>query len=363
MRIALIAAVFVVILATVSFGAPFTLEITNIKPAGTGTPTIPATHRIFKAYPGIEYNIRPAVVGGVYPFVYSLDTAPSGMGINSKTGEISWPSPTTSGSPHSCTVRVVDNESSEVTASWSVSVSTSGFIFVEADYSGTKTGSITQPYSTIAEVLTNTNSSNITDIVYLRGGNYSLETGGEKSLHDSPHNWIGYPGETVNIDAQGSYLRPWDQGIYMDSLNWIGVVDYGVMLWGGHDYATIRRTIFTDLTSSTSVNNNQGFIFATTGSGSSTGHGLTIQDCQFSDFTGGQAIGSLYSGSKTLIENNYIYDGGYSGPHAFATPIGVKQYNTRYTIRGNKIVLPNNATKFEIFNWESNPDDAEFSFK
>lgn len=68
--------------------ANFPLEITNIKPAGTGDPPIPATNRIFRAYPGIEYNIRAAVIGGVYPYYHELSGAPGRMTIDSFTGEI-----------------------------------------------------------------------------------------------------------------------------------------------------------------------------------------------------------------------------------------------------------------------------------
>ena len=73
----------------VATAALFPLEITNIKASGTGTPAIPSTNRIFRAYPGIEYNIRAAVIGGDYPYTYELSGQPSGMTINSRTGEIS----------------------------------------------------------------------------------------------------------------------------------------------------------------------------------------------------------------------------------------------------------------------------------
>ena len=77
--------------------ANYPLELISPRAAGTaptaGLAVIPGGHRIFKAYPGVPYNIRVAVTGGAYPFTYSLSGAPSGMTINAATGEVNWPSP------------------------------------------------------------------------------------------------------------------------------------------------------------------------------------------------------------------------------------------------------------------------------
>jgi hypothetical protein len=105
------------------------LEITNIKPAGTGDPVIPSTNRIFRAYPGIEYNIRAAVIGGTYPYTYSLNNAPEGMTINSRTGEIVWPNPQLDASDIQLSVK--DSENTTVSTAWSITVSANGFLFVD----------------------------------------------------------------------------------------------------------------------------------------------------------------------------------------------------------------------------------------
>src|SRR5689334_21125847 len=84
--------------ARVSHAANYPLQIIQPQPNLT-------THsRFYKAYPGILYRVPVSVLGGAYPFTYSLTTAPSGMTIDAATGIISWPNPTTSGSPHSVTV-------------------------------------------------------------------------------------------------------------------------------------------------------------------------------------------------------------------------------------------------------------------
>lgn len=148
------------------------LEITNIKPAGTGDPAIPATNRIFRAYPGIEYNIRAAVIGGLYPYTYSLSNQPEGMTINSRTGEISWPNPQTDANDIS--LSVTDSEDTTVQTSWSIEVTTNGFWFVDSSYTGTETGGIFQPYSSLANFLTATYDGIETDIVYFKSGTYPM---------------------------------------------------------------------------------------------------------------------------------------------------------------------------------------------
>jgi hypothetical protein len=52
--------------------ANYPLEIINIKPSGTGNPVISDYNRIFRAYPSLEYNIKAAVIGGMYPFIIHL---------------------------------------------------------------------------------------------------------------------------------------------------------------------------------------------------------------------------------------------------------------------------------------------------
>lgn len=106
--------------------ANYPLEITNLKPAGTAGS--PASSRIYHAYPGLVYNIRAAVVGGAYPYTYSLTGAPSGMTIDAQTGEINWPSPTGAATP---TLVVVDSEGTRVTSAWTVTAATTNFRFVD----------------------------------------------------------------------------------------------------------------------------------------------------------------------------------------------------------------------------------------
>ncbi len=328
---------FLTATTTPLYAANYQLEILNIKPAGTGSPVIPANNRIFNAYPGIEYNIRAAVTGGMYPYAFALDNAPAGMTINAASGEIVWADPQANAGPIVLTVK--DAENTTVSTMWSISVSTSGFLFVDDSYSGTATGSITQPFSSIGNLLSKAGSANANDIVYFREGTYRLPS--SVTITSKPQSWIGYPGEKASIDAMGYTLSIYTS-FYFDNLTIHNMLDHGIH--GGSAYTTIRRCRFYDLTSSTSVNNNQGMLFL------EGCKNLVIQDNEFTAFTGGQAMGSLYSVTKALIENNYTHDGGYAGPHSFCTPIGLKAMDDSVTIRGNIIDIPSDAaTQFELY--------------
>ncbi|KAB2889089.1 MAG: hypothetical protein F9K32_14010 [Desulfobulbaceae bacterium] len=334
-------------LASPTFAAIFPLEITNIKPAGTGNPAIPSTNRIFRAYPGIKYNIRAAVIGGLYPYTYSLSNAPSGMTINSATGEITWPSPQANSGAITLTVR--DSENTTVSTSWSITVSssTNDFIFVNSAYSGTQTGSISQPYSSLANMLAS--QTNNYKIVYFRSGTYQMvdynsTADNVMNLESSPRTWIEYPGETAVLQggsdsAAKAHRIVSFSSFYFDGLTFLEMKNYGILTQSSANYKTLRNCVFDGLEPTDNVNNNYGFLH--TGN-DGDGYYLVIQDNEFTDWTGSSAIGSMYSDVKALIENNYIHD-----PRASSTYSGIggtngispKYYTDYLTVRGNKVIM------------------------
>jgi hypothetical protein len=141
------------------------------------------------------------------------------------------------------------------------------------------------------------------------------------------------------------------------------MTNYGAQFWGGENYSTVRRCTFHDIISNTSTNINQGILQSSKGSPS--GSYLVIQDNDFSNFTSAQAIGSLYHGTKVLIEDNFIHNGGYSGLTPYTTAIGLKEAMTYVTIRHNKISFPSNTgTAIELYggiSMETNNVDISFN--
>jgi len=209
-------------------------------------PNLTTHSRYYKAYPGLLYKVPVGVFGGAYPFTYSLLTAPSGMSVNSSTGIISWPNPTTSGSPHPVTVNVTDAAGTTVSRSWTITVTTQGFLFVDGSR-GTHaqgygcsancgTGTIDNPFKSMndfyqasgSQIMASANDSwrngnFLNHFVYWRAGTYGLEgafnsSGQQFDMlyrgNSKPHVWLAYPGETVVIDHA---IIPGTNGAFFDA--------------------------------------------------------------------------------------------------------------------------------------------------
>ncbi len=320
------------------------LEIINIKPAGTGNPAISPNHRIYRAYPGIEYNIRAAVIGGMYPYKFSLSNAPNGMTINEDTGVISWPNPQTSA--QSIRLTVTDAENHVATSTWSISVTKNGFIFIDASHTGTETGTISQPYNSIQDILNL--SGRESDIVYFRSGTYSVPVFRPSyylnigcnlsySTNPNPHIWLAYPGENVTLDMDKHYFEVGRDTTpyYFDGLRFYDSYEYGFRSSSAMNYTTFYRCEFDTLTTGRTSNSNQGFYFT---SEAGTGNYLVFQDCEFHDYTGVAGIGSLYCQNKMLIEGCHFYNQ-YQGITDICTAIAAKTSITNSTIRGNNALI------------------------
>lgn len=326
------------VLISSAFPAYIPLEITNIKPAGTGTPVISSTNRIFRAYPGIEYNIRAAVIGGLYPYTYSLSGQPSGMTINSATGEISWTNPTTTSG--TITLTVTDAEAQTDTAAWVVTVGTSGFVFVDSTAGTNGTGTLASPFNSWANMLT---GSSTDDFVYFRAGTYNIGTGGWMSDIAEPRIFVAYPGETVTIDMNDHELAD-NRTIYYDGLIFDNM-DYdaddysGVVVCG--NYSTVRRNEFKNFSVTNPTGNHNFGMLKMMCTAEAYYYNMVIQDNEFHDFSGGNAIGSIYHQSNFLIENNYVYNALGIGASASHNGISPKVSTKDFSIRGNKFVMSN----------------------
>lgn len=243
--------------------ARFPLELVSPRAAGTmpsddpGTPAMPAGHRSFRAYPGLEYDIRAVVIGGSYPYTYSLSDAPDGMTIDADTGRIAWASPTTG--TVSPTITVVDAEGTAVSSPWTIDVGVAGFRFVDAAAGDDgASGTIDDPWRTLAAIQDNGTSG---EIVYFHGGVYvtaGLPVSGSNTwtrveFGAQAHSvqWLAYPGETPVIDngyssgaensrfirMSGSDTHP----VYLDGFEITNAWDKGLQYGSGTDYPVFRR--------------------------------------------------------------------------------------------------------------------------
>jgi hypothetical protein len=326
-----------------AFAANFPLELTNIKDG------MSPSNRVSRAYPGVEYNIRAAVVGGAYPFVFSLTNQPPGMTIDAATGEIRWPDPKASASP---TIVVVDAEGARVSATWTINVSTTGFRFVDGTAgknaegngctSACGTGAADRPWRSLSDVF---RSRAAGEFVYFKTGTYvvtdiqrsSVGTPWERvefSERQHPVVWMAYPGQKPVIDFSyregkevGPIIRLQGPNVYIDGFEGknIRVIGFQYISARGTG-ATFRRLKMHTLGPGID-GTNAAFIMTTTSPEPSDGS--VIQDCEFSNVTGEAVTLKIYAQRKLLIENTIH--------HHSTIGIELKDDIRQFSVRGNTI--------------------------
>ncbi len=169
-----------------------------------------------KAYPGTEYNIRPAVIGGTWPYRFKLLLAPAGMTIDPSKGTISWLAPEINGpddgqaAERSQTVKihVQDRAGLQAEQEFRITVTKTGFYFVSPNGDDAHAGNFEKPWKTLQrakEAVQNPAQATL----YLRGGHYVVDSpaaAGKKNAHvlaigrESARHWIAWPGEQPVID-------------------------------------------------------------------------------------------------------------------------------------------------------------------
>lgn len=329
-----------------SIAANFPLEI--IQPQ----PNLDTKNRFYKAYPGFEYNVRLGVIGGEFPFRFELITAPSGMTIDSR-GEISWANPATSASPYNVTAKVTDAESNTRTVSWTITVTTSGFRFIDAingkSVAQGGSGTFANPWKSMkdmyeGDVYTSKAARSYSgEFLYWRAGRYTMDAYKENSGsrvpivgNFKPQVWLAYPGEKPVLDLGAAHLVIYAGGtdLYFDGLEFDingNQSRMGIQIDSSASRVTFRRNKLYGITNAT-TGGNGSLIFI---SHADVGDYYTIQDNEFHD-VGNNGYGILgYWARNVLVENNTLHN---INQH----PISPKGGTERWFIRGNHMY--NNPT-------------------
>lgn len=342
--------------------ANFPLEITQPQP---GLSTV---NRYYKAYPGLAYEVRVAVIGGVYPFRFRLTSAPSGMTIDPDQGVIRWPSPIEAAAPHPIEVSVMDSEGAIDTVAWTITVTTEGFRFVDAvngrSVANGGTGTHANPWRTIADwyegndYASKSARSYVGEFLYWRAGVYSLAdafkedaiAGAEPGrmpvlANNKPVVWLAYPNERPIIE-HGYVNGVADSGpfiifyatsnhVYIDGLEFRNMKCKGFEISSDGSNQVFRNL---EMHHMTYGEDGKNCAFIMTGTGSSGDH-MVIQDSVFRDMnlaTGGAFI-KIYAKNKLLIEGNTLHT--VSGPGSSDSEgIALKGGTmTRVTVRSNVV--------------------------
>lgn len=318
--------------------APYDVEIVQPQAA------LDTKNRFYKAYPALEYNVKVSVRGGDFSaLTYSLTTAPSGMTIDSSTGVITWANPTASGSPHNITASVTDGRTTD-SVSWTLTVTTSGFVFVDANASGGGTGTLADPFNDFLDFYgANEADATYQDyFVYFRAGthvvNSNANTGNNGAQWGSqkPVVFLAYPAESVIFDWGSVYLFADADcsNMYVDGMSHINVGDHaadggGVFAFRTFgDNITFRRNDFSDIRDMTG-SYNQAYIMSVSSDGNTKRNNWSITENTFDgNNANAYAVCCLYDTQNAVIESNLVSNSGNIG-------VGIKTRNDATTVRGN----------------------------
>jgi hypothetical protein len=353
------AVLFGLLLAVPVQAANYPLEITQPQA------NLNVTNRFYKAYPDLPYEVRLAVVGGLYPYQFSLGTAPAGMSIDAHRGTITWPHPVELGSPHQVQATVVDGEGNQQTVSWTITVTTQGFRFLDAVNGLTVaqggTGSIENPWKTIADwyegtdYASKTAASYVDEFLYWRSGVYSLADAYKEDavagMHPGrvpvlasakPVVWLAYPGELPVIDHayngapdSGAFIIFYasSENVYIDGLEFRNTKCKSIEMGADGSNQVLRNLQMHDLHYGED-GANCAFVMTTTGE---PGDNMVIQDSSFHDLNivSAAAMLKIYAKNKLLIEDNTLHTvTGSDDSEGIALKGGEM---TRLTVRGNVI--------------------------
>ncbi len=328
--------------------------------AGTG---LDASNRVYRAYPGIAYQIHADAVGGHWPYTYTLSGAPTGMTIEPgpcnnigpsgcTAGTIAWPSPTL-GTHGPITVTIRDVDGDVVTGTWSVTVSNTigadGFCFLDADNGNDSTGSgsLASPYRSIAKAHA---SCGARSILYFRGATAdytispTIEDGSAPGDCDVRVQWpeasrgviwLGYPGERPVIDFESTgNAQPCFQmqgaNIWVDNLELknIGSIGFKFNLRSGGYGAVVRNVFAHDLRFGGDGKNSSFFLW--TRCDNCPTWFDTVQNSRFSNVSDGACSLKLYGVKYGLFETS-----AYAATVSNEGDIALKGTVPHYTVRAN----------------------------
>jgi hypothetical protein len=302
------------------------------------------TNRYYKAYPNLAYEVQVAAIGGVWPYTYTLSSGPDGMALDAQTGVLTWPSPPASSTPYPVTVSIRDQSGTTSSVTWTISVTTQGFRFIDASAASGGDGSLGKPWRSINDwYLGNKNDATYRgQFLYFRNGTYPVSAAPMEDnirlaiIGDAkPLVWMAYPGESPTIDLSGGYISPYGENsdLYFEGLRLYNMVQaWGVRMDSGAQDVVFRKNTFELMPAGISGISNVSALMVS--NGNAIGKYWTIVDNSFKDFrSGAYAILGYYT-SKAVIERNNINTG-----TSDSTGIGPKTNNSLWFIRDNRVKM------------------------
>jgi len=340
------------------FAANYALEVTQPQPS------LNTANRYYKAYTGLEYKVRVGVIGGLYPYVFSLTANPDGMTIDAATGIITWTAASVveAGSPHAVTVSVTDQENTTVTRSWTITVNTTGAYFLDAVAGHTVAngglGTAASPWQTLDDLLEAGTVSDNT-IAYFKTGTYDTtglavtdsadqSVGGYgdyfRVVNAKPNIWVAYPGQSPIInfgstayDDPAPFIVNEDTDLYVSGFTISGCFNMCFQKLGSR--AVFAWNTFTDLRGGYDGSNSA--MIMTAGAGVNARYYTYMHNNSFGALyanpahVGGSFL-KLYGETKSIIEAN-TFDNTDGTASDAMEGIAWKAYNTYSVMRKNTV--------------------------
>lgn len=322
----------------------------------------------YKWYPGIAWEVPIVVHGGAWPYKVEIISAPSGMTIGetldaaafNSSGLIgqaysvlTWSNPTSSGSPHTIEVRVTDQAGTTASVSWTLTVITSGFLFVDSvSGSDANTGTLASPWQTWNAVYGSgiNDATNDNSFVIWRAGTYRTDAApisdGERMFMRSmkPNVHVAYPGESVTWNVENSHIN-WDGGndIAVVGINIIGIDvggAYKAMQFGGNPRTLIYKNTFGAQIDAGIPGSNSAHLFFAAVTPSVTQDVAIIRNT-FNNLEGTAPL-ETYDVSKIVVEGNALNNGAGDTSNGFF----FKMRSNGVTVRANRGISTD-----EVFGW------------
>ena len=295
-----------------------------------------------RAYPGLPYESRMGVVGGIFPYEFrltalSLNGAPQsldGVSIDFRRGTLRF-TPMTAGT-YTFQMEIRDSGSSQrvLAHTFAITAATTDFVFV-APYGvdATGRGSLAQPYRSLAYALARTTSS---QLIMLRKGTYV--TGGFGVDDSHAKQFLAYPDEvvTLDLDHAGWISVNIDQApaARFEDLDIQKVQQYGFFSDPSKSGLVIRNVRFVDGREGPVTSENPAYVHGRSHNLPDPRHALLVQDNDFSPLqmvSSGTYAMTLFDAGDSLIENNQMRVGTNSGA------VHDKDNSQRNTYRENYI--------------------------
>lgn len=331
----------------------FSLLIAGSSPQKPNWPLEVISWDMVKAHPGILYDYRLGIIGGEYPYWFTLVTGPNGLTVNCSTGVILW-TPEVTDADTVVDIKIHDVNGDTLRHQFAIDVTTTGFYFIDsASGSDANDGSISSPYETFDKVYKGGSKG---DIIYLRAGTYHTDSGWTnwtetnypnyvELSNSTPCIFIGYPGEDVYYDGEFtadtippdySTIQFWLQQadtVLFQNINFINN-GYYTFRSASAKNLIIRNNVFHGVL--TSGGENPCVLYAALTNpdtvDSFTQPRYVLQDNEIKDMnTQGRGAGVvLFSTFKVLMEDNNIHD-------LVANAINDKSFGYYNTYRNNLV--------------------------